>query len=218
MHEEVISDDVLLCVRTILKLQGLARIKGSDFTMIEELQARIEARLVFQEQCCQEFGPIAECCRIAVYIVSYMSNSATWKSAFVPLRLAEKLLAYLEKTSTTDVWRCRRDLFLWLLLVGVSAGRGQNCFAVDLATRYQDFIEDATQDVRNWADLRNGPKALHNTIKSFIYAEGWVVKRRLIPYWNGLERAVFLCGSEDVDIDVDLESMFQEVPETSFFE
>ncbi|KAJ9603315.1 hypothetical protein H2200_012093 [Cladophialophora chaetospira] len=219
LHEEVISDDVLLCIRTILKLQDITRLNESDFTVIEELQARIEARLVFHEQCCKEVGPIAECCRVAVYIVSYMTNAATWKSSFVPLRLAEKLLSYLERISTRDLWRYRRDLFLWLLLVGASAGRGENCFGVDAATRYQDFIEATTQDVKNWKDVRNGPKTMQNTIKSFIYPEDWVARRHSIPSWTDLENAVVLCSFKDVQIEVDVDPLLQDpTPETSLFE
>ena len=207
LHQELISDDVLLCIRTILVTQDSVVQARYDTTTIEEVQAGIEARLVFQEQCCQDLGPIAECCRIAVYIVNYMSNSQTWKSTFVPLRLAEKLLNYLERTKKTDKWVYRRDLLLWLALVGASTGRGRNCFATALARRYQGFIEAMRADVKNWTDLWNGPKVLHNTMKSFIYANEWVAERHIIPGWRGLERAVFLCGSDDVDIGVDAQAL-----------
>jgi hypothetical protein len=192
---------------------------ASNAASNEELQARIEARLVIQEKDCKELGPVAESCRVAVYIVSYMSNSTSWKSAFVPLRLAEKLLNYLGRTVSTDTWRYRRDLFLWLLLVGASVGRGKNCFATELANGFQDLIARVTEDIRNWTDLRNGPKALQNLIKRFIYAEDWIAQRHLLPSWNGLERAVFLCGSEDVDIDVDTDTLLQELlPNANLFE
>ncbi|KIW70787.1 hypothetical protein, variant [Phialophora macrospora] len=219
LHEYVISADVLLSIRIILYLQNPPSPGTSDLTMIEDLQARVEARLVFHEKSCKEFGPIAECCRVAVYIVSYISSSTTWKSAFVPLRLAEKLLTYLEKTNRQERWRYRRDLFLWLLLVGASVGKGQNCFAAELASRYQQFIESIRGDVTNWTDLKNGPRALHNMMKSFIYADGWVAKRHLIPSWSDLERTIFLCGSEEADTDMDTEALLQElVPDTNLFE
>jgi hypothetical protein len=219
LHEEVISEDVLFCIRTILKLQDLTASDSFDSSLIEDLQTRIEGRLVFQEQSCKELGPIAECCRVAVYIVSYMSNPASWSSAFVPLRLAEKLLNQLDKTSTTVIWQFRRDLFLWLLLVGASTGRGENCFAKELAAAYQDFIERITDDVNGWTDLKNGPRALHNVMKRFLYTKDWVAERHQIPRWTKLERAVFLRGSEDVDIDMDTEALLRElVPDTNLFE
>jgi hypothetical protein len=219
LHEEVVCADVLLCIRTILRLQILTTSHASDATTIENLQARIEARLVFEEQRCKDAGLIAECCRLAVYIVSYMSNSATWKSAFVPLRLAEKLLDYLEQSITADMWQYRRDLFLWLLLVGASVGRGQNCFATDLEARYEGFIDRTTRHVKDWNELKNGPKALNNVLRKFIYAEDWVAQRHTIPNWTKLEHAVFLCGSGDVDIGMDTDTLLQELlPDTSLFE
>jgi hypothetical protein len=219
LHEEVISADVLLSIRIILELRDLTGSDTSDPTMIEDLQARVEARLVFHEKSCKQFGPIAECCRVAVYIVSYISSTTAWKSAFVPLRLAEKLLTYLEKTNEQNRWRYRRDLFLWLLLVGASVGKGQNCFAAELATRYQHFIEIIREDVTNWTDVKNGPRALHNVMKNFIYAEDWVAKRHLLPGWSDLERTIFLCGSEEVDTDMDTEALLQElVSDTNLFE
>ncbi len=219
LHEELIADDVVQCIRIILKIKDHIGQDNSNFPTIEKIQASIEARLVFREQCGKDFGPIAECCRIAVYIVSYMTSLGTWQSTFVPFRLAEKLLSYLERTKLTEIWRYRRDLLLWLLLVGASAGGGRNCFAVSLATRYRDFLERVRQDVQSWNDLRNGPKVLHNTMKSFLYADDWVANRHWIPAWTELERAVFLCGSDDVDIDVYAAALLHElVPGTNLFE
>ncbi|OCT50478.1 hypothetical protein CLCR_06878 [Cladophialophora carrionii] len=219
LHEEVISPDVLLSVRIILYLQDHTSPSTSNPIMIEDLQARVEARLVFDEKASREFGPIAECCRVAVYIVSYISSSSTWKGAFVPLRLAEKLLASLEKTNEQDLWRYRRDLFLWLLLVGSSVGRGQNCFAAELATRYQQFIQNVKRDVRSWTDLKNGPGAIHSVMETFIYADDWVAKRYLLPSWSDLEPTVFSCGSKQGDTDMDTEALLQElVQNTNHFE
>ncbi|OAL33384.1 hypothetical protein AYO20_07395 [Fonsecaea nubica] len=222
LHEDVISSDVLLCIRYVLYLQELVGIGTTNRETIEDLQASIQSRLVFHEDSCKKMGQIAECCRWAVYIVCYMTSTPTWTSAFVPLRLAEKLLAHLDKSLGTDLWRYRRDLFLWLLLVGMSVGNGRNCFAVELASRYQDFTDKVIEDVQKWDELRDGAKALNNVVKRFIYAQDWVAKRHLLPRWTDLEMSVFLCGSDDVDIEMGNEetnALLQElVPDTNLFE
>lgn len=219
MHEDVISDDLVACIRKTIHLEKLIATDTVDLITIEDLQTSIEARLVCDKQVRKEFGPISECCRVAVFIVSYMLNSAIWKSNFLPFRLAEKLLQYLEETSTTDIWRYRRDLLLWLLLIGASAARGQNCFATDLAGRYQSFTERTIQDVKNWTELRDGPKALGNVLKRFIYPQEWTEKRHLIPRWMSLEKAVFSCGSEGVNIGLDTDAVLQElVTDANLFE
>lgn len=219
LHEDVISDDLVACIRKTLHLEKLIATDAVDLITVEDVQTSIEARLVFEKQVRKEFGPISECCRVAVFIVSYMLNSAIWKSKFLPFRLAEKLLQYLEETSTTDIWRYRRDLFLWLLLIGASTAKGQNCFATDLTSRYQNFIERTIQDVESWTELRNGPKALGNVLKRFIYPQKWIEKRHLIPGWMGLEKAVFSCGSEDVNIEMDTDAVLQDlVTDANLFE
>ncbi|KIW27576.1 uncharacterized protein PV07_07305 [Cladophialophora immunda] len=222
LHEQVISGDVLLCIRSLLYLQELVATGTTDREKITDLQTSIQSRLVFHEESCKKIGPIAECCRLAVYIVCYMTSIQTWTSAFVPLRLAEKLLAHLDKSLGTDLWRYRRDLFLWLLLVGMSVGKGRNCFATELATRYQEFIDKAIDDVQKWDELKDGPKVLHNVVERFVYAQEWVAKRHLIPRWTDLEMSVFLCASDDVDIEMGNEetnALLQElVPDTNLFE
>ncbi|KIW89772.1 uncharacterized protein Z519_09929 [Cladophialophora bantiana CBS 173.52] len=222
LHEEVISNDVLLCIRNVLYLQELATAGTTDQNKMEDLQISIQSRLVFDEESCKKLGPLAECCRLAVYIVCYMTSTPTWRSAFVPLRLAERLLAYLDKSFATDLWRYRRDLFLWLLLVGMSVGRGRNCFAVELASRYQEFVDKVIEDVSNWDELKDGHKALHNVVRRFIYARDWVAKRHQISRWTDLEMGVFLCGSDDVDIDMgneDTDALLKElVPDANLFE
>ncbi|OAP61400.1 hypothetical protein AYL99_03603 [Fonsecaea erecta] len=222
LHEEVISGVVQLCIRNLLYLQELIAAGTADHQKIEGLQISIQSRLVFHEEGCKKVGLIAECCRLAVYIVCYMTNTPTWTSAFVPLRLAEKLLSHLDKSLGTELWRYRRDLFLWLLLVGMSVSKGRNCFATELASRYQEFIDKAIEDVQRWDEFKDGPKALHNVVKQFIYVQDWVAKRHLISRWTDLEMGVFLCGSDDVDIEMGNEettALLQElVPDTNLFE
>jgi hypothetical protein len=217
LHQEAISSDVLLCVQNILALQSPLTSTEPNLTTTEEIQLRIESRLVFQEQSCKQFGVISECCRLAVYIVSYVSDSTTWKSAFVPLRLAEQLLHYLTETMATNSWQYRRDLFAWLLLVGASVGKGSNCLASNLDARYQDLIERATLDVSDWKELKNGPKAVNNVLRRFIYADGWISRRDTLPGWSGFEQAMFLCGpGEPVDVDVDTDMLLQDLlPDSS---
>ncbi|KAH0846179.1 hypothetical protein FOPE_12678 [Fonsecaea pedrosoi] len=104
----------------------------------------------------------------------------------------------------------------------MSVGNGRNCFAVELASRYQDFTDKVIEDVQKWDELRDGAKALNNVVKRFIYAQDWVAKRHLLPRWTDLEMSVFLCGSDDVDIEMrneETNALLQElVPDTNLFE
>ena len=198
----------------ILKFHNQAATDVTDSTMIEDLYVDIEARLICQEEHCLELGSVAESCRNAVYII-YTCDSAMQNDALVPLRLAEKLLDCLNKTRQQEIWHYRYDLFLWLLLVGASAGQAQD----KLATRYEDLLARVANDVKSWTNFRQGQHALHNVMQSFMYAEDWVVQRHLLPGWDELERAVLLCGSHHVDIDMGTDISLQEMlPDSSLFD
>ena len=190
LHRDAISDVVLCCVREVLYLQNLITLESGDSASINDLQASIEARLVFHETTCKILGPIAECCRLGVYMVCYMSHANTWNSSFVPLRLAEKLLALLDITLSSDWWIFRRDLLLWLLLVGASVSNDDACFAEALGSQYQDFIKRVSGEAKTWPDLHEGIAPVQTALGGFIYSQDWVVRRQSIPHWAQLERAL----------------------------
>lgn len=194
-HHKVISDEVLVCIGDIVHLQTFGAVETSDHATIFELQASIECSLVFHEQTCRDFGLVSECCRLAAFIVCYMSYKSTWNASFVPLRVSEKLLVYLNMTTHSDLWLSRRDLMLWLLLVGASACKAENCFAGALTSRYEELIKRITHEVKGWTDLQSGPGVLHTAMEGFVYAQLWVSRRCSIGYWTELESTILSSGS-----------------------
>ncbi|KIX09446.1 uncharacterized protein Z518_00526 [Rhinocladiella mackenziei CBS 650.93] len=196
-HRQVISEDIISCICEIVHLQTLIAAETVDQTTVNDLQTSIESRLIFPESPQQEPGPIAECCRISVYIVCYMSSTSTWNSSFVPLRLAEKLLVMLDESSNGDLWVSRRDLLLWLLLVGVSVSRGQNCFAAALTSQYQRLLTRTAQEAKCWVDVQHSDILLQAVTEGFIYAQHWVAERHTVPEWVQLEKVLAQGNSDE---------------------
>lgn len=212
-HQEILSDEVLLCIREVVYLHTLSAMdtntdNTNDGARIDHIQVSIESRLVFHEQACKRFGLVAECCRLATYIVCYVSHasSSAWNSSFVPLRLAEKILTHLEMTSASELWVGRRDLFLWFLLVGASVCRyGTNCFALALMPQYERLIARVFEEAKFWTDVDDdGSLVVQGALEGFIYAPDWVQNRHVIPNWVALEKLLLLSTTTAAMLDEDI--------------
>ncbi len=190
LHQEAIPHDVILCIQDIASIQTTIATEAVEPVAVDNIRASIVSRLVLLQQPSQTLGPIAECCRLAAYIVCYVSYQAASKDYFIPVRLSEKLLLILDNTIPSDIWSCRRDLLLWLVFVGSSASRANLQSTCPIEPRYQDILERVLQWAKTWDDMQEGKLILETMKTGFVYADDWINQRYWIPYWADLERLI----------------------------
>jgi hypothetical protein len=188
-YRTIITHDILILIRKILHLQRLA---SQDVLLTESIQTNLEAQLIFVERECKAAGLISECCLVAIYIIVCLDNPIPWRSAYVPLRLGQKLLYQLKDSMDSDFWHDRRDLFLWLLLVGSSTCTGKCCLAVELSGLYRELILRVKEKLRSWDDVENLRDILCNATDNFVYSKKWAqdAPRHRIAGWHDLEQTL----------------------------
>lgn len=120
-HHDALSEEILYCIEDIVELQATIQnmTKSSvDRLQLSNMQASIESRLAFEAQACSDFNPIAGCCCIAALITCFLSFTQTWANPLIPCRLSKLLRERLKQSLHSLIWSKRRNLQIWLALVG----------------------------------------------------------------------------------------------------
>ncbi len=188
-HQRALSCDLLECISDVVEFQTYLRMRGiahspnsPEYHRLEFMQASIESRLAFQEQCCRQLGIVAEACRLAVFMCCYCSWMETWNVSLVPCRLAEKLIDLLEPTSlfstqgSDSVWLQHMEILMWLLLVTASVVELDQGHVEGLRSRQSRLFFSARTSLSDCSVI--GLKhLLQSALQDFIYTKGWLIQR-----------------------------------------
>ena len=187
-HGDIIHHDLLSCIERIKGLQTAMAAGSLEPTKVDNIRASIVSRLISLQQTCQAFGPIAEGCRVAAYVVCDTCVVSSGKSSFVSWRLSESLTHILAETIGSEDWAYRRDLLLWLVLVGASCARTEKWPSSAPGSPYEDIMARLLLDASTWVNREEGSLILLGATQGYIYDQVWLNNRHLIPHWADLER------------------------------
>ncbi|KIV76954.1 hypothetical protein, variant [Exophiala sideris] len=193
-HQDIVHHDLLPCIERITALQAAVATGILESIKADNVRASIISSLISVQQACQASGPISEGCRVAAYIVCDASINGPGRSSFVGWRLSERLIQILAETSGGDVWACRRDVLLWLVLIGASASWAEGWPASVVSSAYEGIMAHLSRDASTWAQEEDGSLVLLSTVQGYIYDQDWLNNRHLIPHWAELERTLTQSG------------------------
>lgn len=165
-HWDVIPDDLLMCYEDIVVLEGYVATESRVFGEVDDMQACIESRLAFLASRCQDFGVVAEASRVAAVICCYTCYAETWNNFLIPCRCASRLLDLLAISITDSVWVERRDLQLWLILVGSCTAMLDQGHLDSLKSSYDILIKNLGTMVPFWPQARSD---LRSAMTNYIY-------------------------------------------------
>ena len=183
----MLVDDLQDCIKWVVSLQELYDSKDPktcNFTLLDKWQASIESRLVFLTDACIQSGPISECCRLAAYICCYTIYTEVWRSSFIPLKQAERLLKHLSETMNNSVWTLRRDIYLWLVFVCTSTIQQAELYHQTIRDPYQALMRQLSVSVKDWD---SGGRFLNRALEGFIYVDDWLQRRFQNREWLAIE-------------------------------
>jgi hypothetical protein len=188
-HREVLPQELLSCVEDILQLQATSSKtnKSSYSYELSNMQASIESRLAFAQQVCKQAGPVAECCRIAIFITCFLSFTETWANPLIPCRLSDLLLTGLNDSLSSPVWINRRNLQVWLILTGSCATLLNNGCVENLEVKWADLSRLFPTSCSNLSPDEISAAWVESALQDFIYSEYLLQRRLSIPAWSALE-------------------------------
>jgi hypothetical protein len=176
----------LICIEDVMELQAkILEMKDPSINPLElsNMQASIESRLAFEEGNCNELGPIAECCRIALLFICFLSFTETWTNSLVPCRLSDILRLCLSKSIEDPIWSKRRNIQTWFLFIG-------SCVTV----LNVGYVENLSQ---KWTGLLNVFRTCYSELiqdelnaifqsakQDFIYYNHLLPQRFSVTVWN----------------------------------
>ena len=189
-HRGILSTELLECLEDILELQftvGSMRKSTFDRLHLSNMQASIESRLAFEKRACRNH--VAECCRIAALMTCFLSFTKTWANALVPCRLSDQLRKLLHSSMESPIWSRRRDLQIWLLLVGSSICITETAHVDDLQRKWRLLLDRFR--LHSMVRIHEKPERsdLEGALSDFIYCESWMLQRNQVPGWSELELA-----------------------------
>jgi hypothetical protein len=182
-HWDVIPDNLLACYEDIVDLD--AAVAGRLYLnhSIDDIQASIESRLANLANLCKDFNMAAECTRLAAYICCYTAYVEIWKNFLIPCRCSSLLLDALVSSFDDSIWVKRRDLQLWLILVGSCTARLDHGHLRELKSGYNTLIVRLVATVSTWPQAEI---SLQSALKDFIYTEAWFQHRKASREWSQL--------------------------------
>ena len=160
------------------------------------MQASIESRLEFAGKACRNLGPVAECCRIAVFITCFLAYTDTWANPLVPCKMSQILHTKLYDSTYSSAWLHRRDLQMWLLLVGSSVSLRNKGQVEDLDKKWTDLLTRFRVYYSETASREIDRSCLARVLEDFIYFEGCKQQRWNLRAWGELEA---LLSSEQIE-------------------
>ncbi|KAK4945571.1 hypothetical protein LTR10_015190 [Elasticomyces elasticus] len=193
-HVDMIHHDLLPCVQRVKGLQTAIATGSLEPIEADNVRASIISSLVSLQQACQAFGPISEGCRVAAYIVCDAAINGPGQSSFVGWRLSGSLIQLLAETSGSEIWAYRRDLLLWLVLIGASASWAEGWAASAVSSAYESIMARLLHDASTWAEEEEGSLVLLSAVQGYIYNQDWLNNRHLIPHWTDLESLLTQSG------------------------
>jgi hypothetical protein len=155
---------------------------------LSNMQASIESRLAFEEGNCKELGPIAECCRIALLIICFLSFTETWANSLIPCRLSDILRLCLSKSIEDPIWSKRRNIQTWFLFIGSSVTVLNVGYVENLSQKWTGLLNlfrtcysELTTDELN---------AIFRSAKQdFIYCDRLLPQQFSVSVWSEFEIA-----------------------------
>ena len=189
-HRDILPSELVDCIEDIVELQDTTlKVVNSlvDRLTISDMQACIESRLAFASQACRDLGPVVECCRIATVMTCFLSFMDVWANALIPCKLSDLLRRRLEDSMTNAVWFQRRDLQVWLLLVGSGVTFLNQGHVHDLSQTWAVLLARFRLHCLSLPQLDLDRSCIHRALNDFIYFKDVQQRRLSVLGWSELD-------------------------------
>jgi hypothetical protein len=191
-HWDVVPDDLLACYEDIVELDTTAAKGLRAHHAIDDMQASIESRLETLGRLCKDFGVAAECSRLAAFICCYTSYVEVWKTFLIPCRCASLLSDALASSFDDPTWIKRRDLQLWLVLVGSCTAMLDQGHLEHLKSSYDILVRRIINTVSTWPWAQI---SLQRALRDFIYPETLFHQHQDNREWLRLVASIGSCAA-----------------------
>lgn len=189
-HWDVIPDNLLVCYQDIVNLEAAVADKRRPSQSVDDIQASIESRLADLVDLCEGSNMAAECARLAAHICCYTAYVEVWKNFLIPCPCALLLLDAPESSFDDKVWIKRRDLQLWLILVGSCTARLDYGHLKELKSGFDALVTRILTTVAAWPQAK---VRLQSALEGFAYTQTWFQHLhgnqewvRLVDYIGGI--------------------------------
>jgi hypothetical protein len=193
-HQEVLPDELLNCLEDIAELQAAVlemRKSTIDRIALSNMQASIESRLAFEDSACKKMGVVAECCRVAALITCFLSFTDTWANALIPCRLSDILQTRLRTSIASPIWAGRRNLQIWIVLVGSYATVLNNGFVDDLHRKWTELSALFHAPSSGHPPEGFNAVCIESATQDFMYCSHLLERRLSVPAWAALELSCY---------------------------
>ncbi|KAK5070682.1 hypothetical protein LTR24_010618 [Lithohypha guttulata] len=195
VHRDVLPHGLLDCIEDIVELQEILLNNSDrpvDFFKVDNMQASVESRLASQGPVANAQSPIAECCRLAAFMVCFLTCTETWNNVLVPCKLSDKLQGLVFNSLEDPVWVQHRALQIWLLLVGSCTASLDRGHVEGMKKKWNETLARFTRYLFKFPELDMNNEALTSALEDFIYCRDWLRKRQEVREWFVLETALDL--------------------------